>query len=403
MIRLDRTRFLCQGPNFLMTANDLAAAMTFLKKLQRGETHMEDIYLRLAKHLQDLVMGYPYTDELIDLLKEMFSPEEAQVVLALPNNLAPLEVVGLDTILSRTDFPKSTVVPALETLSNRGLIYSATMANGAKGYALLQIGFGVPQTFFWGGQHDARAEKMAALVLKYFSVSTTGKVYGGVPTKSYKYSPANLTIEVPMQGVMPNEQIGSIVEAASKIAVAHCPCRMSAKILGRTDCSHSLEVCIKYDELAEFVVDRGLAREISKDEAHHILKASEEEGLVHMVDNAQGQIKHTCNCCGHYCWNVGIIRRRKIPRDQLMAVYFIRQTELDECIGCGNCADICPVDAVKMVDERPQVDENWCIGCGVCAVSCAAEVISIIRRREDQSPENFSALHQQVKTEKNLK
>ena len=364
---------------------------------------MPDIYLRLAKHLEDLVMGYPYTEELIDLLREMFNPEEARVALAIPNKLAPLEVVGLDTIISRADLPESTVVPALASLSDRGIIYSAKMPDDSQGYALLQVGFGIPQTFFWGGQTDARAQKMARLILNYFSVPTTGKVYGAVPTKTYKYSPANLSIEVPMQGVMPNEQIGSIVEAANKIAVAHCPCRLSAKILGRTDCQHSLEVCIKYDELAEFVVDRGLAREISKDETHHILKSSEEEGLVHMVDNAQGEIKHTCNCCGHYCWNVGIIRRRKIPRDQLMAVYFIRQTELDECIGCGNCAEICPVDAVKMVDDRPQVDENWCIGCGVCAVSCPAEVISITRRREDQSPQSFTDLHLRIKSEKNLR
>ena len=363
---------------------------------------MENIYLRLARHLEDLIMGYPYTDELIDLLKEMFTPDEAQVAIAIPNNLAPLEVVGLDAIAPRTDLPESTVAKALKSLSDRHMIYSAQMKDGSQGYALLQIGYGVPQTFFWGGQQDEKAKRMAKLVLNYFSIPTTGKVYGGSATKTYKYSPANLAIDVPMQGVMPNEQIGSIVEATTKIAVAHCPCRMSAKILGRTDCPHSLEVCLKYDEMAEFVIARGLAREISKDEANHILKNSEKEGLVHMVDNAQGQIKHTCNCCGHYCWNVGIIRRRKIPRDQLMAVYFIRETEIDECIGCGSCAEICPVDAVKMVDERPQVDENWCIGCGVCAVSCPAEVISIKRRITDQAPESFDELHQRIKAEKDL-
>ena len=157
------------------------------------------------------------------------------------------------------------------------------------------------------------------------------------------------------------------------------------------------------DELADFVVDKGLAREISKDEALKILTDSEKEGLVHMVDNTQGQIKHTCNCCGHYCWNVGILRRRKIPRDMLMAVYFIRKTELSECIGCGACAEICPVDAVTMGDDdRPDVDQNWCIGCGVCAVSCPVGIISLQRRLEYQPPESFVKLHQQIKKEKGL-
>jgi len=363
---------------------------------------MQDIYLRLAGHLEDLTMGYPFNEALTDLLREMYTPVEAEVALAIPNDLQPLEVVDQQSIVERCDLPAATVIEALQALSRRNTLYTRTTETGRTGYALLQVGYGIPQTFFWAGQKDDRARRMAKLVLNYFNVPTTQKVYGPVPTKTYKYAPANVSIDLAMQGVLPNEQMGPIVEGAAKIAVAHCPCRMSANILGRSDCRHSLEVCIKYDELADFVISKGLAREISKDEAHHILAASEKEGLVHMVDNAQGTIKHTCNCCGHYCWNVGIIRRRKIPRDMLMAVYFIRDTDLAECIGCGACADICPVDAVKMIENKPEVDQDWCIGCGVCAVSCPAEVISIRRRLENQAPESFTDLHRRIKQERGL-
>jgi Pyruvate/2-oxoacid:ferredoxin oxidoreductase delta subunit len=361
---------------------------------------MQNIYDRLAKHLHGLIMGYPVNTALIDLLQAMYSPIEAEVALAIPNTLDPLDAVSLDEIVSAAALPRATVSEALQSMAQRNMVFTTKCEDGSTGYALLQVGYGVPQTFFWGGQNDANAKRMARLVLKYFNVPTTREVYGGVPTKTYKYSPANMNIDIALQGVLPFEKMDTIVDQAEKIAVAHCPCRISARILGRTDCAHSLEVCIKYDEMADFVVSRGLARAISKDEARHILKESEKEGLVHMVDNAKGQIKHTCNCCGHYCWNVGIIRRRKIPRDQLMAVYFMRETEISECIGCGTCAEICPVAAVQMSDDVPQVDTDWCIGCGVCAVHCPASVISIVRRIPDTSPSSFHDLHQQIRTEK---
>ncbi len=364
---------------------------------------MPDIYVKLAKHLQKLVMGYPYTDEVLDLLREMFSPQEAEVALAIPNDLPPLQVCDVETIAERASLPEGVVKETLESLAMRNLIYAGTTSDGKQGYALLQVGYGMPQTFFWKGmQEDDHAKKMARLVLKYFTVPTTREVYGGVSTKTYKYAPASLTVDVPMQGVYPHEKIEGLLRGVTKVAVAHCPCRTSARILGRTDCDHSLEVCLKYDEMAEFVVSRGLAREISKDEARHILEESEKEGLVHMVDNVKGEIKHTCNCCGHYCWNVGIIRRRKVPRDILMASYFIRRTEEEECIGCGACEDICPVDAVRIVDDVAEVDTDWCIGCGVCAVVCPTEAISIVRRADKEPPENFLQLHEKIREERGL-
>jgi MinD superfamily P-loop ATPase len=65
-----------------------------------------------------------------------------------------------------------------------------------------------------------------------------------------------------------------------------------------------------------------------------------------------------------------------------IAVYYLRETALDECIGYGAFAGICPVQAVVMDhDDRPVVDSDWCIGCGVCMVSCPADVITLVRRQ----------------------
>jgi len=98
---------------------------------------MEDVYFRLANHLKDLIMGYPFNDGLLDLLKKMFNPIEAQVALAIPNNLAPLEVVDLETIAVHSELSLSTVAessipfpaaacftPRLRNLELRAMHYS---------------------------------------------------------------------------------------------------------------------------------------------------------------------------------------------------------------------------------------------------------------------------------------
>jgi Pyruvate/2-oxoacid:ferredoxin oxidoreductase delta subunit len=207
-----------------------------------------------------------------------------------------------------------------------------------------------------------------------------------------------------MQAVLPHHTMEKVIEDADVIAVAHCPCRVSYKLVGK-GCDHPTEVCMKFNDMARYVIDRGLAREITKDEAHEIVKRSEEAGLVHFVDNAEGDILHNCNCCGCACWNVGNIRRRKIPRDVLMATYFLRETDDDACIGCGECETLCPVQAVKMEDEIPVVDTAWCIGCGVCATVCPTDAVAM-KLRSDRTGKlpasNCHELHNTILKEKRL-
>jgi hypothetical protein len=44
----------------------------------------EEIYKKLAKHLSSLGMGYPEKEELMEILKENFTPVEAEMALAIP-------------------------------------------------------------------------------------------------------------------------------------------------------------------------------------------------------------------------------------------------------------------------------------------------------------------------------
>ena len=49
------------------------------------------------------------------------------------------------------------------------------------------------------------------------------------------------------------------------------------------------------------------------------------------------------------------------------------------CLGFGNCALVCPVDAVEMGDNGlPVIDPARCIACGLCVKECPRGIISLL-------------------------
>lgn len=48
------------------------------------------------------------------------------------------------------------------------------------------------------------------------------------------------------------------------------------------------------------------------------------------------------------------------------------------CVGLGECAAVCPFDAITMVDNFPRVDPEACVGCGTCVRTCPKKVIELI-------------------------
>lgn len=64
----------------------------------------------------------------------------------------------------------------------------------------------------------------------------------------------------------------------------------------------------------------------------------------------------------------------------------IAQVNERTCVGCGLCIEVCPYDAIELVNKRvlgrekviAQVDRFLCMECGICAASCRSGAIDIV-------------------------
>ncbi len=47
------------------------------------------------------------------------------------------------------------------------------------------------------------------------------------------------------------------------------------------------------------------------------------------------------------------------------------------CIGCGKCIEVCPPQALALINEGAYIREELCEECGFCAPECPVNAIEI--------------------------
>lgn len=46
-----------------------------------------------------------------------------------------------------------------------------------------------------------------------------------------------------------------------------------------------------------------------------------------------------------------------------------------DCVGCGDCLEVCPVDAIELVNGKAVIDNDKCINCNICVGTCTYDAI----------------------------
>jgi len=327
----------------------------------------EELYRQLAE-----AVGGGKSKYIRGIFESLADEKEAKLLMAA----APPATV--EELAEKTGLSKSEIEGMIAPLFKKGLLFKSKKNGHMRYYRvrhLLQM-------------HDATAvmidppRKMLELWKKFmdeefedFSRDFEQKLPGAV----IRVIPVNVTIR-PRTQILAFDDVSKMVEGARNIAVTPCSCRV---IDGK--CGKPLEVCMQFNKAADYAIERGTGRKLSREEAIEMLKMCEEEGLVH-VGNNQRSVGHViCNCCSDCCLNWPSLRtglKKFVVPSRFQAV-----VDPDLCSSCETCLDRCHFDAITMEGEGDTaiVDPDKCMGCGVCLVTCPEEAISL----KEVRPEEF--------------
>ncbi|UCD31350.1 MAG: 4Fe-4S binding protein [Desulfobacterales bacterium] len=338
---------------------------------------MNDAYIDLAKHLDDLPAGFPATDSGVEMriLKRLFTPQEAAIAVGLTMMPEPASAIA-----ERLDMDEPGLSPILERMAKKGLIFSRHK-DGQDQYMAAQFIIGIWE--YHVNNLDKDLIKDVNEYLPYFMKLSWTKQ----KTKQLRVIPLSKSISAEMN-IMPYEQAEEIIQKQSKIVIAPCICRKEHAMMDK-GCNRLLEGCLIFGSGAYYYEKNHLGRSISHEEALRILKTGIEDGLVLQPGNSQ-KPANICMCCGCCCQILKNLKAYEKPAKIVCSNYYAVINE-DDCTACGTCEDRCQVDAITVDEDTAHIDNGRCIGCGLCVVSCDFDAIHM--QEKDQAerwipPEN---------------
>ena len=161
---------------------------------------------------------------------------------------------------------------------------------------------------------------------------------------------------IPVENAIPAKSVSASIEHIShwldkydgKLSVGYCSCRNARRLNGEGSGEIQDDCCIGLGDFADYLIETGKGRPITKEEALQICQRSEENGYVHQVTNIDGQDKifGLCNCDLGVCFALRTSQYFNTPN--LSASAYRAHVDKDSCVACGKCVEVCPAGAVKL-------------------------------------------------------
>ena len=133
-----------------------------------------------------------------------------------------------------------------------------------------------------------------------------------------------------------------------QFSVGYCSCRNARRLYGQGSGEIQDDCCIGLGDFADYLVETGKGRRITKEEVLEICQRAEDNGYVHQVTNIDGQDKifGLCNCDVGVCFALRTSQYFNTPN--MSASAYRAHVDKDNCVACGKCVEVCPAGAVKL-------------------------------------------------------
>jgi electron transport complex protein RnfB len=338
----------------------------------------DDVYRRLAAHLDDLPGGFPSTETGVEqrILRRLFTPDEAEMALHLA--LIPEEA---RVIAHRSKRSLKETQSLLDKMFQKGLLLKLEKEGRSPLYMALQFVIGI-----WEYHVDTLDKELAEDMEEYIPYLVDFDVWKEAP--QLRTVPIGQSIKAQLE-VMPYEMAEELVKNQSRCLVAPCICRREQALVGK-GCDAPIETCLVFGAGAKIYEARGIGRVIDKEEALEIIKSADEAGLVLQPSNSK-DIVNICCCCGCCCGILSSIKKHPKPAT-IVSSPFICSAETENCIGCGVCVHRCPMGALELQNDKVSLNSQRCIGCGLCVSTCLGDALSLRRKPESKQktvPETY--------------